>query len=302
MILCSLFALLLLATLALGEVAVRSVENPYKIKDCAMHAGGAPVRTVVLGDSHAYFGIRPDMLPGRAVSLANVSQTLSYDLRLLEHYAPQLDSLSTLVIAVCHTSLYDPPLEETSEWWRAINYQLYNHLRLHSPFSRYGAELAHISVYNIKLKSLLTGPDADQQCDPSGHGMSYTLARRSADWESEGAAIARRHDEGLKLNTRQANLARLDSILDFAAARGARVVMVGTPEWHTYMEAIPRERYRKNVATFDSIAASRSTVTYLNFTEDARFGADDFYDPDHLTSDRGATLLTKLIREHLSSH
>ena len=48
------------------------------------------VETIVLGNSHTYYGIRPELLPYAAVNLANVSQTLDIDLLLLEYYAPRL--------------------------------------------------------------------------------------------------------------------------------------------------------------------------------------------------------------------
>lgn len=300
LIMTSIFSLLVILSLGVGEMLVRSLENPYKIKDRAMtEAGGAPVRTIVLGDSHAYFGIRPDLLPARAVSLANVSQTLKYDLLLLRHYAPQLDSLKLVVMAVNYTSLFDPDLEDTSEWWRAINYKIYNHIDLHSDFSKYNAEISHISVYNKKLKSMAGIGEKMQESDAAGHGISYTLDAKNPDWESEGASIALRHDSGLKPETRNRNLQILNEIINFAKERNAQVIMVSTPEWPTYMQNLPRGKYAGIIATFDSVAKANG-ITYLNLTEDSRFGADDFYDPDHLTSDRGAAKLTRIITSHFA--
>ncbi len=68
----ALFALIVGCLLGAGEWAVRRyVPNPYRTKAERMEHGPMP-RSIVLGNSHSYYGVRPDMLPAPAVSLANV--------------------------------------------------------------------------------------------------------------------------------------------------------------------------------------------------------------------------------------
>ena len=152
----ALFALIVGCLLGAGEWAVRRyVPNPYRTKAERMEHGPMP-RSIVLGNSHSYYGVRPDMLPAPAVSLANVSQPLAYDLELLRHYEAlgRLDSLRFIVAQVSFTSLFDKDFEDTPEWYRCINYKLYMGLDRHPALSRYGFELARPSVYGAKLKSL----------------------------------------------------------------------------------------------------------------------------------------------------
>lgn len=294
-----IFGMLIVASLATGELIVRSMENPYKIKQRYFLENPTGTQTVILGNSHSYFGIIPELLSGKAVNLANVSQTLRYDRMLLEHYAGNLDSLRTVILPLSYTSLYDVDLEDTDEWWLAINYRIYMGLKLHPVFSRYGAELSHIAVYNSKLATFFGLEDSNLSCDSLGHGTSYSLDRKYDGWEETGPEFARRHTMGLHPEMEAVNIAEIDRMADFCQERGARLVLVTMPEYESYRENVDASRLSRMLHVVDSISTSRG-LTYLDYYADPRFGKDDFYDSDHLTSDLGATKFTRILAGDLS--
>ncbi len=293
-----LFGLFIVASLAAGELIVRSMENPYKIKQRYFCENPTGTRTVILGNSHSYFGIIPDMLPEKAVNLANVSQTLRYDRILLEHYADNLDSLRTVILPLSYTSLYDVDLEDTDEWWLAINYRIYMGIDRHPAFSKYGSELSHIAVYNSKLATFFGLAESNLSCDSLGHGTSYSLDRKYEGWEETGPEFARRHTAGLHPEMEARNIAEIDRIADFCRERGARLVLVTLPEFESYRANVDMARLDRMRFVADSISTSRG-LKYLDFYADPRFGKDDFYDSDHLTSDLGATKFTRILAEEL---
>lgn len=291
-----LFGLLILATLAAGELLVRSMDNPYKIKARRMATSGGGISTVILGNSHSYFGIRPDLFDGEAVNLANVSQTLRYDRILLSHYSDRLDSLRMVILPVGYTSLFDTDLEDTDEWWLGINYKLYMGIDRHSAFSRYGSELSHMAVFNNKLGVLFGLAESNLACDSLGHGMAYTADKKYDGWELTGPEFAVRHTAGLHPEREAENIAEIDSIAEFCRRRGADLVLVTMPEWKSYRDNVDPARLGRMRSVLDSISSSRG-VLWLDYFSDPRFEEDDFYDSDHLTSDGGAEKFTRILIE-----
>ena len=50
-----------------------------------------------------------------------------------------------------------------------------------------------------------------------------------------------------------------------------------------------------------TLTEAYDNVTYLNLWEDSRFDEEDFYDSDHLSCDRGAIELSKILNEYIMS-
>lgn len=293
-----LFAFIIAASVSVCEICVRSLPNPYKTKQEAMERMAPTVRTLILGNSHTYFGVRPDMLGPGAVNLANVSQTLRYDRRLLEQWLPRTDSLKTVIMHVGLTSLFDIDMEDTSDWIFAINYQIYNRMGVHPLLSKYSLELSNISTWNGKLGVFFGLRESNLQCDSLGHGESYPVSAKYAEWEETGPDFARRHTENLHRDMVEANLDEIARVDSLCRSRGARLVLVTLPEWHTYRENVTPADYRRFTAAIDSFSRARD-IPWISYWDDPRFGADDFYDADHLTSDAGATKMTRILRHDL---
>ena len=81
------FLLPALIVLVLAEAYVRSIPCSYQYKDQWIEAHGDKVSTLILGNSHAFFDLRPSDFADRTFNLSNVSQRLEHDYFLLQHYA-----------------------------------------------------------------------------------------------------------------------------------------------------------------------------------------------------------------------
>ena len=66
-----------------AEYAVRQIPNEYKYKNDWMDQHAEEVETLIMGSSHAMFGINPAFIDGVAFNLGLPSQSLKYDLFLL---------------------------------------------------------------------------------------------------------------------------------------------------------------------------------------------------------------------------
>ena len=127
--------------LAIGmEIAGEAIPNSYTYKRDYMEAHGSTIKTLILGSSNAYDGLNPSVLPA-AFNLANSSQTIEDDKRLLAKYIDGMDSLETVIVGLGYHSL-----GEAQETHRRTYYTIYMDLYPRWPINRHSLE-----VFDIRL-------------------------------------------------------------------------------------------------------------------------------------------------------
>lgn len=295
-----LFSAILVSLMTIGEIIIRHSQNPYKTKNDLIISQGQRFSTVFLGNSHSFYGLRADLWPDSALNLANVSQPLAYDRVLLERYISYMPHLRRVIMQVSYTSLFDGPIEETDEWWRATNYQLYMGTELHSPVSRYGFEASNPSLFGEKLANSLGIGSAGLRCDSLGTGLGYSIECRNDDWEISGELIATGHTAVSRPEMVQRNIGNLMAIADLCESRGIELDFYAQPEWHTYLQNIDQRQLMEMRNQMRQLCAARE-LRFIDLIEDERFTADDFYDSDHLTFEKGAAKLTRILADTLLS-
>ena len=100
----ALFVLPLLIVAVVVEWVAEAIPNSYTYKREYIERHGGEIKTLILGSSNAYDGLNPNVL-SRAFNLANSSQTLEDDYRLLAKYIDTLDSLQTVIVGLGYHSL-----------------------------------------------------------------------------------------------------------------------------------------------------------------------------------------------------
>ena len=292
--LCFLSPLLLMAVV--GEFYVRSIPNSYRLKDEWMNRHADSVEVLILGNSHAYYGIRPQELQGVAFNLSNVSQTAFYDYALLQHYLPQ-DRLRQVILVADNSSLFDVPLEQ-SEPYRCAYYTIYMGAGPHHRWSRYGLEIMQFDGFCEKLKAYHNGNYA--MCDAWGWGTDYKASLSTFD-ATDTAAVQRllqRHTckdwQWAKYNARM-----VEETARYCQQQHIPLAVVQTPVCDAYNDGIP-ERQRKAIRQLMHKLRNTYGATLLDYSSDPRFSGRDFYDTDHL-SDAGALKFTKILQKDLSS-
>jgi hypothetical protein len=88
------------------EALLFGAPNEYRAKNDALANGGERIRTLVLGSSHTYYGVNPDLMPPGAYNAAFVSQSLRYDSAILATRLDALPKLNTVVIPISYFSLF----------------------------------------------------------------------------------------------------------------------------------------------------------------------------------------------------
>lgn len=290
-----IFSSFIALTLSLGEIVVRHISNTYSTKDKYLREDADEIRTLILGNSQTFFGIIPDSLQSEAFNLANTSQNYEYDWRLLKHYYSLMPELKTVIIPVSYLSFFDPPFEKSDDKWNEIYYKIYNGIDKYPDFSRYNLELSNIYVYQGKLKGAITG-NRHGLCSPKGFGLDFNIDSRVQGWKNTAKFHAAKHtapDDRYNAY----NIAFLDSLLNFCVSHDITPLMITTPTWKGYREALDPKQLKRTYYITDSIVRSRS-IYYHDYSADSRFTDEDFYDADHL-NDKGAVKFTRILRRHL---
>ena len=275
------------------ELFVRSLPNSYRLKHEWMTNNAGRVETIILGNSHALFALRPDMMPPNTFNLANVSQTLDYDLLLLEKYAPQCRRLKTVIITADNSNMFDPSADE-AEPNRATFYRLYMDISRHSLLSKYGLELLSAATVQAKLQKHIAHSDLD--VDSLGWGNTYISARRDADMLLPQNAEKRMEAHTCSnWNNAMTNRQHLIDIAKYCSQHNIHLIILCPPTSKQYNILMPKHQVRFINVTLDMLRKHNATV--IDMHDDKTFSDADFFDADHMT-DKGAAKLSKMIVKH----
>lgn len=287
-----IFAVAVLCLFGMGEWYVESRPNAARDKHKWMTQHSRDVQTLILGSSHTFYGVCPQVLGDKTFSLAQVSQTYRYDAWLLGNYPT--DSLRTIVLPFSYFSLYEDYESGVGEDYIA-RYRIYMDCPLHSRWSEYGLECLNLTAFKEKLKGLFR--PSRNSWDEHGWGTNYTVANKKADWNNgEERALAHTYTDttAVAFNTEQ-----LHKICRYCKERGIKVLLLTTPVTATYRQHKDSLQTARNKSILKALLQAHPEVTYLNLEADERFESEDFFDADHLT-DTGAAKLSKIIRTFIA--
>lgn len=293
-----LFLLPLLVASALLEYGIRQIPNPYRYKYEWMEQNAETVEVLVFGSSHAFYGIRPEFFDRKAFNLANVSQTREMDAFLLTYWAGRYRNLETIICPVSYASWFLPELESGSEAYRCRYYRIYMDCDLYPDRWPYNLELSDLRTARGKIIRHFSSKDSPGY-DGYGWGNTYTLSRKDGDrWQdgSEAAAAVKRHT-AREWDQVERNYELLREMARFCRRHQIRMVLVTIPCWPAYYENLDEGQLEKMDELTQRIRQEFG-LSYRNYLKDPRFGADDFYDSNHL-SDVGAAKFTKILYEDL---
>ena len=293
-----IFCIPLAILFATIEVLVRQIPNPYSTKMTRLKQDSGSINTIILGSSHAYFGIDADSLPGKCLNLANVSQSLDYDEWVLEKYLTALPSLKNVIISVSYFSI-NSTLEDSVESWKRAYYVIYWRYPGYYPL-KYNLEItmdprlavSRIIAYNITNTWR-------QDWSASGTGTGYSITNRSACWKDTGPTASSRHTYPYNEHIAKKNIERLVHIVQLCKTHGVKPILLMTPTYETYFKNLELQQLRAAAENYAAIARDYQ-VEFLDLLTDKRFTESDFFDADHLCTE-GAKKLS-YIQFNMATH
>lgn len=295
-----LFALPLLAIGVALEVGMRRFPDTNQRKRQAWERAADSVRVLILGSSHAQFGLRPDAFAVPAFNLAGFSQTFRYDSALLVRSISRMPRLRTVILSVSYFS-FQEELGPKVEPWRCWSYRDAwgipppASLRSYEPqrWSR-ALRLGNWRSVVQALKGFPPMPDL-VPIGPDGWGEALeprSLRPRDSTWARERIEGWRSSMDRARCSTQ---VRRLGQILSMARSAGLEAVLVATPVLEPLRRLEDPSVRRENRRWIDSLARAHG-ATALDFEADPSFVDGDFVDMDHLGPE-AARRLTRMVAE-----
>lgn len=242
-----------------------------------MEQNGAQIQTLILGSSNAYDGLNPFVLPD-AFNLANSSQTLEDDTRLLSRYIDSMDSLQMVIVGLGFHSLTATP-----EANRRMYYTIYMDLYSSWPLSRYSFEVFNLEALTKKIIKYVVSRDVTR-CDSLGQRIGHTkeAAKTGAEWWNKDVLSLvenDRFDIGYRRMEIEDNLRYLHAIVDLCNAHGVQPVIVQMPVMKEYKRRLPEEQ----VALMKEVLQSLDSSAICIDASEWPISEDGWYNATHLT-------------------
>lgn len=288
----ALFVLPVLAVAIVLEIVAESIPNSYTYKREYMELKGASVQTLILGSSNAYDDFCPAELP-EAFNLANSSQTLEDDYRLLSRFIDDMDSLKTVIVGLGYHSL-----GSTSKDNRRMYYTIYMGLYPRWPISKYSFEVCNLELLTKKIIKYMVSRDVTR-CDSLGQRVGHTAAAvrdKKEFWNKDVETLAAndRFDVQRSAGVIERNVHYLHAISDVCAAHDIRFIVVNMPVKAEYKECLPVEQLALQEVVLQDMSSSAIVID----ASDWQIPADGWYNATHLTRE-AAVDFTRQIREEI---
>lgn len=275
----ALFLLPLLIIAAALEFVAEAIPNSYSYKRDYMEQHGAEIRTLILGSSNAYDGLNPNVLP-HAFNLANSSQTLEDDYRLLAKYIDSMDSLQMVIVGLGYHSL-----GTTKEEHRRTYYTLYMDLYPRWPISKYSFEVCNLEMLVKKIIKYAVSRDVTR-CDSLGQRVGHTLeaAESGAEWWNKDVQSLVDNDRmvvGKWSMVIDENLQYLHAIVDLCNVHKVQPIIVLMPVMGEYKRQLPKEQ----VALMEEVLRSLDNSAICIDASEWDVPEDGWYNATHLTKE-----------------
>ena len=288
---------LFLVWLAL-EVFYRQAPNNYSYKDQQLQNVAANVQTLIMGDSHAFYGINPVYFKDPTFNLSNISQSLLTDELLLEKHIANLPALKTVFINISYFTLSakDNALESN---WRKYFY--YHGMGITAPSisfwnpQRYSMALIQRFDKSMALVQAYHKNHTIVNATPLGYGMqdaSYIVK----DKDAISLVIANKHEDA-SLDFKS-NIARLQRIITLCKKHDVAVVLLEMPVYPTYYNLLDTQKKEKIKSVLTTFSGVDDTVFYLDLSTNPLFEKQDLRDADHLTNS-GAKKCSEYLNAYL---
>lgn len=273
------------------ELYLRKIPNDYAYKRKYLDTQSNQIEVLILGSSHTHYGINPYYSKFNTFNAAYVSQSLNFDLAILEKYENNWRKLKYIVVPVDYFSLYET-LETGIEHWRTKNYNIYYDIAINKNYwNNFEVFGGNFSGNISRVKFHLFAPNPDINCNKLGFGTNHH-SKDGKNLIQSGKANAKTHTYDLASNVfLSKNIQTLHSIIEFSKAHNAKIIFITSPAYYTYTKNLETKQLYYTINTIKLLSSKNANTFYFNLLYDKTFLANDYYDANHL-NEFGAKKLT----------
>lgn len=282
-------SIILIAYIILGYYVYES-RNTYHIKKEILDNKHNDVEILILGNSHALFGVDPSYFKKNTINLANANQSLYYDLLIADKFISQMPHLKAIAINLSFFT-FNYQLDDSPENWRRNYYYYYWGMEPLNNDVQYYKEMV-----NLPLRMLKRGIQTSDLIDSLG----FQKATGKRNFYEDVSGLITRVDiyaEMYYKGTSEKNLHLLNEIYKMAKERGIRLFFFMTPKHYLYIE-----NFDENIITdFEEQRNSSELISKIVFFDERSnedFANEYFKDFDHLNV-QGAKKFSILLSDHI---
>ena len=288
-----LLAFLLL--LAILEYAYAALESDYSYKAEHLNHSENTYETIILGSSHAYYGIDPQAFKNSTFNLAHVSQSLDLDVYLLNKYKKKTN-FNTVIIPISYFS-FQQSLFESEESWRATDYYYSYGLKTVPLETKLFLLSQKKNIFRALYQSAFSGTSARRYVDD--HGFAKADHNQSNITLGNAQIAIKRHSMSEQQLQSDYTLNPQFSLLRNCIENNAelRFVLVSLPVHKLYADARDSAQIEYVDNCIQSLISLNENVAYYNL-DTLALSETDFKDTDHLSktgADKISSLLNKII-------
>lgn len=298
------------------DMYLRSLDSSYSAKYEQLMELNDKIDVLVLGNSHATFGVDPRNMPDFNVfNLANGNQHIYFDKRLTEKAISEgVDSLDYVLISTDLHSLFNSTQGNRNIWSyykNGIKYKNERYLKADlSPFIWGYTPFVSMKFLNRDLRARIFGGDQLRLCDLD-NTIDRSIPLYNGSFMLKGTDESKFSEEELQKkikvfredtlrSERKEVLQDLTGFIEYLQDKGIQPILFSAPTYTEFNELVDPNQIKRNKRDIDYLCTTYD-LDYWRFEEDPRFHKEDFHDADHLNS-AGAAKFSRILNERLKTY
>lgn len=291
------FLIPLIVILAALEFYLSNIPNSYKWKKESIK-NLEQVEVVVFGSSRALGGLNPQYLTMPAINLANNSQSIYYDIKLLNHYKKDMRNLKVVMFEMSFYNLYYT-MDEGFEPWRSKFYYKYWGFQpqIHRRFFFW--DIFYTNLYPFSQIHIVRKRADSFRPDAGSNGYLKDLSVLTQH-QMENACNRYKTIKETFYGSESIfmNIELLNNVISDLTTEGIKVVFIQYPYWHGFNHCIDDEWIKWNDSIYNTWTGDHA-VKYFDFSS-LKLSDELYADVDHLNY-LGAELLSSKVDSILLS-
>lgn len=308
------FLLMPFLVIIITDIYLRTQNTLYKEKFSSALQNKDSVEIIILGNSHANYGVDPKKFDLNTFNLANVNQSIYFDKRLTLKLLENSEKLEYVFISLDFHSLYfsDQGIRNVwSYYGNGIKYKNQNYLLENLSPSLFGyPPKVTLSIFRKRfLNYIKYGDGALDIYVEKGVNPLDSIYNGYIGYEgTEGKAFLPKNlkSRAKTFNKKYKNqkikeevISDLKSFIRVLKKNNITPILFTSPTFQEYNGYLKKEYIAINNRDIEEIRLGENLI-YWNFMDSPLFSKEDFYDGDHLNK-RGAAKFSQILNDSLNS-
>ncbi len=293
---------------------LRNKNSLYKEKLQGAIQDKEKIEIIILGNSHANYGVDPNAFDNYAYNLANVNQSIYFDKRILLSNIDEFKNLKYVLISADYHSLYFSSQDIRDVWSyydTGVRYKNKNYLLEDISPSLFGYTPKVIaSLFKREIISRLSSEkivvDFPVQ---KGVNLKDTIKNGFIGFEGENVyafnenqfqKTAKKFNRVVETSEEKFEIEEdLNCLLQILINKNIVPILFTTPTFEEYNKYLNGNFVNLNSSDFNRISG-KYNIPYWNFMNSELFEKEDFYDEDHLNK-KGAFKFGEILNDSINN-